>query len=70
MDTLFLLAIGFIATALTHYLGFNASEEFFFLERKYARGLFFVFLLIFVFLIIIAWIENSVTDKIFKFLAF
>lgn len=68
MDNLFLFAAFFVMTAFFHYLGFSASEEYFFFERKYAKALFFIFTLILIFLAILLFIEYSLWGKLMKFL--
>lgn len=68
MDNLFLFVVVLVMTSAFHYLGFSASEEFLFFERKYARVFFFVFFLIALFLAYLLWIEYSVSEKLIKFL--
>lgn len=68
MDNLILFAIVFFLTLAFHYLGFSATEEFFFFERRYAKGLFFVFSLILMFLALLLFVEYSLWEKLIKFL--
>ncbi|MFA6097670.1 MAG: hypothetical protein WC788_08685 [Candidatus Paceibacterota bacterium] len=68
MDNLFLFAAVFFMTSVFHYLGFSAVEEFLFFERKYAKGLFFVFSAVLFFLAYLLVIEYSLWDKLMKFL--
>ncbi len=68
MDNLSLFLIVFVFVSAFHYLGFSAHEEYFFFERKYAKGLFFVFSLTLIFLAVLLFIEYSLWEKLIKFL--
>lgn len=68
MDYVILFLVVLVLTFVMHYLGFSASEEYFFLERKRAKGLFFLFFAILIFSAYLVWIQQLLGDKLIKFL--
>jgi len=68
MDNLFLFIVALVMASVFHYMGFSANEELFFFERKYARGLFFFFVPVVIFLAYLLSIEYSLWEKLMKFL--
>lgn len=61
MYTFIFFVTALAGAALTHYLGFMCKEEFMFLGRKQAQGLFFIFFILIAILGYNLWKENEVS---------